>query len=239
MSGDIHALSGAFAVDAVDDLERAMFERHLAQCGSCRSEVDSLREAGALIAETSAVAPPEALRSRVLSGIEAVRPLPPVLATGAHQARSTRRRFPALVAAAAALIAFGAVGTSVIHPSSDDTSVSEAGGLRVPNAADAETITHKLTDGSTLTIVRSKSLNQALVTTDGLATLPDSQTYELWLIHDGTMVKAGLMDGDASSILLEGNVATATGAGITIEPAGGSTVPSLDNVVGTVSFDQA
>ena len=41
MSGDIHALSGAYAVDAVDDLERAMFERHLAQCGTCRAEVDT------------------------------------------------------------------------------------------------------------------------------------------------------------------------------------------------------
>ena len=28
-SADIHALSGAYAVDAVDDLERARFERHL------------------------------------------------------------------------------------------------------------------------------------------------------------------------------------------------------------------
>ena len=40
---DIHALSGAYAVDALDDIERAQFERHLAECPACRSEVDSLR----------------------------------------------------------------------------------------------------------------------------------------------------------------------------------------------------
>jgi anti-sigma factor RsiW len=36
---DIHALSGAYAVDAVDDIERASFERHLASCPTCRAEV--------------------------------------------------------------------------------------------------------------------------------------------------------------------------------------------------------
>ncbi len=37
---DIHALSGAYAVDALDDIERAQFERHLAECAECRAEVD-------------------------------------------------------------------------------------------------------------------------------------------------------------------------------------------------------
>ncbi|MBU2075761.1 MAG: zf-HC2 domain-containing protein, partial [Actinobacteria bacterium] len=41
---DVHALSGAYAVDALDDIERAQFERHLVECAECRAEVDSLRE---------------------------------------------------------------------------------------------------------------------------------------------------------------------------------------------------
>ena len=46
---DIHALVGAYALDAVDDLERVAFERHLQACESCRAEVDELREtAGSL-----------------------------------------------------------------------------------------------------------------------------------------------------------------------------------------------
>ena len=51
---EIHALSGAYAVDALDDLERAAFERHLAECAECQAEVASLREAAAMIAETMA-----------------------------------------------------------------------------------------------------------------------------------------------------------------------------------------
>ena len=40
---DVHALSGAYTVDAVDDIERARFEQHLRSCPDCRMEVDSLR----------------------------------------------------------------------------------------------------------------------------------------------------------------------------------------------------
>ena len=54
MSGDIHALSGAYAIDAVDNFERAQFERHLSGCVDCRLEVESLREGTALLAEVVA-----------------------------------------------------------------------------------------------------------------------------------------------------------------------------------------
>lgn len=74
---DIHALSGAYAVDALDDDERVEFEEHLAVCAECRAEVASFRETGALIAETEAVEPPASLRAGVLSGISQIRPLHP------------------------------------------------------------------------------------------------------------------------------------------------------------------
>ncbi len=74
---DVHALSGAYAVDALDDLERAAFERHLAECPECQAEVASLREAASMLAETTTLEPPAALRDRVLAGIATVGPLPP------------------------------------------------------------------------------------------------------------------------------------------------------------------
>ena len=43
-ASDIHSLSGAYALDAVDDLERAAFERHLRECEACALEVGELRE---------------------------------------------------------------------------------------------------------------------------------------------------------------------------------------------------
>ncbi|MGA8247905.1 MAG: zf-HC2 domain-containing protein, partial [Nocardioides sp.] len=69
---DIHALSGAYAVDALDDAERAQFEAHLATCPECRAEVRSFSETAALIAEAVVEAPPPGLRAGVLAGIGAV-----------------------------------------------------------------------------------------------------------------------------------------------------------------------
>ena len=67
---DIHALSGAYAVDALDDDERTEFEQHLAVCAECRAEVASFRETAALIAETQAETPPPSrCATGVLAGI--------------------------------------------------------------------------------------------------------------------------------------------------------------------------
>ena len=68
---DIHSLSGAYALDAVDDIERAAFERHLRECQSCSLEVLELRETVGRLADTVAVEPPASLRASVLSTVAA------------------------------------------------------------------------------------------------------------------------------------------------------------------------
>ena len=77
MTDEIHELSGAYAVDALDDVEQARFERHLAECSACRDEVESLSVAAAELSVTE-TAPPASLRAGVLSGIKMVRQLPPL-----------------------------------------------------------------------------------------------------------------------------------------------------------------
>lgn len=78
---DIHSLSGAYVVDAVDDVERARFEAHLAGCSQCQSEVASLRAAATELSSTTVAPPPPSLRASVLQGISSVRPLPPEVAS--------------------------------------------------------------------------------------------------------------------------------------------------------------
>ena len=74
---DIHGLSGAYAVDAVDAVERARFEAHMAGCSQCRDEVASLRAAAGELASMTLASPPPSLRAAVLRDIGSVRPLPP------------------------------------------------------------------------------------------------------------------------------------------------------------------
>jgi anti-sigma-K factor RskA len=234
---EIHALSGAYAVDALDDIERAQFERHLAQCAECRAEVASLRSTAALLAETSATPPPEGLRERVLADIATVRPLPPAVPTGA----APRRRFrPAPLAAAAAVIAAVAAGGIVVaDPFGEDTSQNQVSAVdQVLQADDAERYTKSI-DGSEATLVRSPSLNKAVLVTKDMAPPPEGKVYELWLDHEGVgMLPAGLMaQGGEQRLLLEGDPATALGAGITVEPAGGSDEPTLPPVT-LFAFDK-
>ncbi|MDQ3484887.1 MAG: anti-sigma factor [Actinomycetota bacterium] len=240
---DVHALSGAYAVDALDDIERAHFERHLAECASCRSEVDSLQEAAALLGETTAMEPPASLRTRILAEVATVRPLPPLVAATVERGRPNRSRFPTLVAAAAALIAFGAVGATVWDPWSEDRpneTVSAA--QRVLDASDAETFTRELgddgTDAATATVTRSRELDLAVLSTTGLSPLPDGQVYELWLMRDnGEILSAGLMKDPNSTVVLNGNAEYAAQAGITIEDEDGPPGPDLSRLVGTVPFE--
>lgn len=233
MNSDIHALSGAYAVNALDDLERARFERHLAECEACTAEVESLRETSALLAETTVAGPPAELRDRVLADIARVRPLPPVLPPvvgRSDRAPRGRRRLAAVLAAAAAVVAVGA-GSVVWHPWDPDSSQRTISAVdRVLTAPDAQSFSRKLEDGSTATVVRSKSLNGAVVVPSGMKAPAPGTVYELWLQHGDTMVAAGFMTSTDHPVLFEGDAASAIGAGITVEPAGGSPEPTFPAV---------
>lgn len=234
---DIHALSGAYAIDALDDVERARFERHLASCADCRAEVGSLREAAALLPETTATAPPASLRDRILDDIDTVRPLPPAVPVSP---RRTGRRVAGLVAAAAALVAIGGIGATVWHPWSDDSSESQSIAQQVINAEDAESWTQRFDDGSSVTITRSAALGRAVVRTHDMAPAGADKVYQLWLQHDDQMVSAGLMPaGPDNTVVLTGDPATADGFGITREPGpDGSDKPTRPPVA-LIDFAQA
>lgn len=223
---DIHALSGAYAVDALDDHERELFERHLAECADCRAEVDSLREAAATLTSAEPVPPPQSVRDALLAGITTVRPLPPEVPhlEDVREARRTRR-LPAFLAAAAAVVAAVGVGAAVTQPWEPDDRPPTAA-ERVIEADDARRVSLEL-DGATATLYHSAELGQAAIVTDDMPPPPEGKVYELWLQRDGEMVPAGLMPvREDQELLLEGDASDATAAGITIEPAGGSSRPT-------------
>jgi hypothetical protein len=247
---DIHALSGAYAVDALDDLERARFVRHLEECPECRAEVDSLREAAALLSLATAVPPPADLRARVLQDITAVRPLPPLDAGRDDAAPDrtgptpSRRRWRGLVAAAAVVALVGAGGTIAVQTLSDDRDGSvqvaqPTEAERVAAAADAVRQTRTLPNGGRATVIASRKLNKVVVMTEDLPPLSKNEIYEMWIDDaDKGMVKAGTMTADDATVVLDGDLRRAVGAGITVEPAGGSSVPT-SKPIALFSFENA
>ena len=247
MTDSLHALSGAYVVDALDDAERAAFERHLAQCPDCQQEVASLREATALMADDAALTPPPGLRDSVLSGIKNIRPIPPEAAGPAETGssddgdtavapvlpmRPRRRRIAALVAVAAAILAIA--GGVVFQPWQDDSSrqgrISAAD--QVLAASDVKHVSIDFDDGSKATVFHSPSERRAVLVTDDMAAPPPGKAFELWLQDEsGAMTPAGLMKNPGDNkVLLKGDAAEATGVGITVEPEGGSKQPTSEPI---------
>jgi len=245
---DIHALSGAYAVDALDDLERAAFERHLAGCASCDDEVTGLREASSFLAVSSDPPAPAHLRARVLAEIALTRPLaplPPSSRTGEvtslTERRSRRRPLAVLIAAAAAVAAvFG--GVQVVDRLTPESAVvvpELSASDRVLQAPDAEEFTQAAKGGGSVTVVRSLTLNQAVLMTQDLVAPPSGKTHELWLKHDNVYIPAGFLDtGRDHVMLLDGDPASAQGFGLSVEPLSGATEPS-DDIVALLTFTDA
>lgn len=116
---DLHDLTAAYALDALDPAEAEAYEAHLSQCEECRTELAELSESvGALAFGAVAPPPPARLRESILAAAAAERsnvvPLP------------QRRWTPRVLAVAAAAAACVAVGFTVS---------SLSGGTRVVTAA--------------------------------------------------------------------------------------------------------
>lgn len=253
MSPDLHHLSGAYAVDALDEHERTNFEDHLAVCPDCRAEVAELTTAAHSLTALGEATPPPALRTAVLSGITRVRPLPPLdtgvdgslrsadaaTVTGGHQhdggARHGvvvpfRRRTSTWLAAAAAAVAIAVGGIAWSPWSGTDTSPYD----QVVAAADSATVTN-VKGGTTAKVVYSRQLGRSAISVTGLPSLPDDKTYQLWYAgSDQSFRGAGVFDTDAAgtaSAILDGDVNTAAAVGLTVEPAGGSAQPTTEPIM--------
>jgi len=100
---DVHDLTAAYALDALDGDETEAYERHLAQCEQCRAELAELNETSAALAFGAvAPAPPARLRTSILEAAAVERSnLVPLL-----QRRWVARGL-AVAAAAAACIVVG------------------------------------------------------------------------------------------------------------------------------------
>ncbi|MFE5942842.1 anti-sigma factor domain-containing protein [Streptomyces sp. NPDC056480] len=236
---DLHMLSGAYALDALSDEERREYERHLADCASCAEEVAELSETAARLGLAASAPVPPSLREDVLRRITQVRQAPPADPTAPARAapsgvRARRGLLWALAASIASAVLLG--GTAVVqHQLAQDAEretqrVQQAAGevAAVLAAPDARLTATALPQGATGAVVVSRSLDQAVFTASDLTVPPHGKVYQLWFDDRGTMRPAGLIDPDrtTTATLMDGPVDGATGMGITIEPAGGSSRPT-------------
>lgn len=227
MSTELHTLSGAYAVDALNADEAAAFRKHLDACASCRQEVGELRDAAAQMGASEAVAPPPYLKARVLAAADRTPQLPPRVAV-LDEARQRRWSPRLLVAAAAAVLAVGtAIGVGVTVGEPQEAPLA-AGVVEVFSASDARQVEVETTHGP-LRVATSRSEGEMAVDTSSLVPLDDEHVYQVWTVVEGEPLPVVVLDQPDSGAHM-GMPEPGTQVAITVEPAGGSERPTTEPI---------
>lgn len=234
MTDNVHALTGAYALDALDPAERAAFETHLPTCADCRAELAGLLEAAARLGAASAVTPPpdllDAVRAeidrtpQVSSGSPARVAEPPL--THPHSHTPHPRLWALLGAAAAVLVAAAGFGARLATNHHDPLSADQAEAVRIMAAPDM--VSHDLGLGSSH-LVMSEDMGAAAVMGDDVPDPASGSVYQVWMLHaDGSMAAGPTFmphEGDVTSVV-EGDLSAVTAFMVTEEPPGGSAHPT-------------
>jgi hypothetical protein len=258
LRNDQHTLTGVYALDALDTAaEVARFERHLNRCDSCTSEVRGFRETATRLAMAVAQEPPATLRAAVMADVAQTRQVPAADDRARHARRLQRPTLlPRLAMAGAALGLAAAIVLAVVLVNKNNqlsqtqqqlsqaqqelsrakrqlilTETQLAAISAVRTAADATLVTKPTPIGGRVTVVRSASKGQLVVTASGLPPLKAGKVYQLWLIGaPGHRIRSeGLLavrNGRSGPVLISGVLKGDT-FGITLEPPGGTVQPTV------------
>ena len=234
--------AAAYALGSLEGEDRAAFEKHLAECATCRADVQELQETAAMLAYAAPPAhAPGALRDRVLRESRDVRPL----------VRTSRvRLFPtvARLAAAASLTLAVLTGVELRGERGERAKLALAlDSVRAELGARDSTIAaffgpevHVVSLSPTgekpsMRVFWNHTRNIFIVTAFNVPRAPAGKTYQLWAIaKNKAPMSMGTFNTDANgrltAIIPVGNVINDAGfidlCGLTMEPEGGSSQPT-------------
>jgi anti-sigma factor RsiW len=232
MSTDIHSLLGAYVLDAVDDLERAAFERHLRDCDDCRTETDEMRAAAARLADPTWSVPPPRMRENVLATIASTRQLPP--SQPAVRPRPSASAWRRWTAAAAVVVAVGA-SVGVVqeqrvrreHAAAEQARAAEARIQAVLTAPDLTLREQVLSSGGKVTVATSALHGAGVIMLAASAPPAGGRVYQLWTLRAGVPVNAGVLEpGQSVSVRIVDSLEGVSDVGVTVEPPHGSVRPT-------------
>jgi len=246
---DPHALTAAYALGALDPAERALAQAHLDGCPQCTAELPGLLETTAHLGEAAAARPPARLRAATLAvvaaegrgragragadaGAAAPQPAQPPR-DASPPLRRSRPGAPAVwwVAAAAAVVIAAVLGFAVGHRPPAPLAAVDAPLSAVVHAPDVR-ITTASPSPARGWVVWSAATDVAVYVVAGLPPAPAGHVYQMWLRQPGgVFASAGLLQVGSGAVRLDGSVASATGFGLTVEPAGGSAHPTTTPLV--------
>jgi anti-sigma-K factor RskA len=228
---DVHALGGAYTLDAVSEGERATFERHLPGCDTCRAQVAELRETAGRLADAAWSVPPPAMRDQVLARMRRTRQERPRVGAEPVPRRTGWTRRAALAAAAVAVAAGGGASGYLSQlgrlgeqrHAAARARANAAAVAAVLSAPDVRLRSFPAGDRGHLNLAYSASRDSVVALLAGVPDPGPAHGYRLWLVRRGTATPAGLLPpGEAVAARLRGTRSLA----VTLEPAGGSRTPT-------------
>ena len=244
----LHALAGAYALDALDEAEQKRFARHLRRCASCAEEVRGFREVATALAFAAATEPPPELQPRVMAAVGRTRQLPPE-AFPRWQFRGWLPRIrtsgwlPRLATATAAIAVAAVVVLGIaLSGTRQQLNSARAQGQAIAAvlaAPDVAAVTGPVSTGGVTTVLLSPGRRELVVSTSGLAVLPAGKVYELWLIgpyatQQAAVRRAGLLPPAAAGLtapVLASGLVAGDKLGMTVEPAGGTNQPTTTPIL--------
>jgi anti-sigma-K factor RskA len=253
-SGRAVDLAELYALDAVNDSERAAIDRYISAASDAERSAffERVRQARETLASsfTAEADPPADLFARIVSQLPSLAQLPvdgstvvtpaaetptPGFPAGGiddlaelRQRREERRRPSAprrWLAGAAAAAVIALGGVGLGAYIADQNDPLN----QVVRADDTYEANVPVAAGGTATVLVSESKDSLVVKMNDVPAPPAGKVYQMWLIpKDGSApVSQGLMDEEALSkpALVKG-IASASALGITVEPTGGSPKPT-------------
>jgi len=215
VNAEMHSLVGAYALDALDEREKAAFEQHLETCATCSAEVVEFQATAARLGAAVSAQPPAHLRQSVLTAARRTSQLRPVV-TRLSVAR-WRRSAPRLLAAALVLAVVAIGGVYVFGPDGDNDEDLIAEVMSAPDV-----VTRPRGDAP-VHVYSSPSLGKAVVAVEGLPEIDDKHSYEVWAIDaDGPHSLGAMPESAESGMHLVDDLGDAQAVAITVEQAGGS-----------------
>jgi anti-sigma-K factor RskA len=234
---DRSALTGAYALDAVDDIERAQVERLMDESTEAAAEVASFQETAARLGAAVATTPPVSLRGAVLAEIRSTRQVPPVTGATHNPSEQTRGGAPTTVrwlsVAAACLLAvsvgLGAWVVDVRQEAEQSRTVAEALST-VLQHPDRQVLEADFAGGKATLVVAE---NRVVLVGNGVQAPPDEHDYQLWLLDEEGVPRPSVTltaTGDGGFFADTTGYQPGEKMAVTIEPEGGSQAPTTDPV---------
>jgi anti-sigma-K factor RskA len=223
--GDVKALAAPYVLGGLEPDEKDAFEAHLATCGECTAEVQSLRRtADALAYAVPQRTPPAELRERVLGSFKKAQ----APAAVARPVRSEMRSWWPL---AASLILVAAVGAYAVRLQMRVGDLqSSVAVLAAPDLVRIDLAGQPTAPGSSGRALWSRARGMVFATSN-LPAAPAGKVYQVWVVTAGAPISAGLVvpdpaGGGMTYLYTPPDIPPPTAIAVTLEPAGGVPAPT-------------